>query len=87
MTLHPAYEPPPPPDDLPQGAYMRPPADWAPPSKGRAHRSLGGLLLVLFVAIFAGLAAAIIIAVENGNDVPRPPRVEQVDDPSRPGCE
>lgn len=85
MTLPPAYDPPPPPDDEVR-AYGGALPSGPPPGRGRPPRALGALL-VLFVIIFCGMGAAIIIAVENANDVPRAPSIEQVDDPSRPGCE
>jgi hypothetical protein len=68
-------------------AYGGPLPAGPPPSKGRPPRALGALL-VLFVLVFCGMGAAIIIAVENANDAPpRAVQLEQVDDPDRPGCE
>jgi hypothetical protein len=87
MPLPPAYEPPPPPPDAdPRYEFGGPLPSGPPPSKGRAARGLG-LLLALFLVAFCVIGASIIIAVENANDVPRAPRLEQVDDPAREGPE
>jgi hypothetical protein len=76
-----------PPDDVdPRYEFGGPLPEGPPPSKRGPAKTLG-VLLILFVIIFAGLAASIIISIETGNDYPRAPRIEQVDDPARCGPE